>query len=221
MHLLSPKTFGCAVAAVVLSLALSSHSLFAGLITTRIDLSGEDPQELVVGQTLDVTVTLDGIEPSTPALWLNSVQLSDTFGAPINFSFGGPGLQLSGGLAGFVSPAANLKALGFDGSTLSLIGLGLFQPQFSFQTQVIAEGAGFIHLSGAVLPLVPFGSNAINAGSATLVTFATSGSGSTTPNPPSAPLPTAAAPEPSSFAIFAAMSFAVACRRRRDSRSAS
>ncbi|WP_182871146.1 PEP-CTERM sorting domain-containing protein [Stieleria mannarensis] len=198
--------------------ALPSQRLFAGLITTNIELTNANAADLSVGQELDVTVTLDGLTPSTLAVWMTSIELSDNFSAPSNFIFGGPGgLRMGSASPPPMTVPTSAIAPGYSAAGSSLVGWGLFKPQFSFQTTVIGTGSGLIEVKGALLPVVRIGpnlrllgSNLIGTTPASLTTFASSPTSLAPPAPG-----VAAVPEPTSLAVFAALGLVSVYRRRR------
>ncbi|QDV43067.1 hypothetical protein Enr13x_29190 [Stieleria neptunia] len=194
--------------------AFNDSRTSAGVITAQIDIGGADPASLEVGQVLDVTVKLDGFDPSNLSLWMTSLQLSDTFANPTDFNFDGPGIYIPEGPNLFVDPGViptgGLTTSG--GLTASLAGWRIFSPTYSFRTEVVSAGAGAIHVSGALVQLVPFSFLSLERiGPATLTTFAHSAADPSAAPPP----PALATPEPSSLAIFAALGVSVVCRRRR------
>ncbi|QDV83079.1 hypothetical protein [Planctomycetes bacterium TBK1r] len=198
--------------------AFNSSRTSAGLITSQIDIAGADPTSLEVGQVLDVTVKLDGFDPSNLSLWMTTLQLSDTFANPTDFNFDGPGIFIPGGPNLFVDPGTiptgGLTTSG--GLTVSLAGWGIFSPTYSFRTEVVSAGAGFIHVGGALLRRFPFSFSSVEqVGPATLTTFANTAAPSVpSPSPPTPP-GSLTTPEPSSLSIFAALGLYVACRRHR------
>jgi len=184
---------------------LESRTVSAGVIRLQMQAEISPPPILVVGDTVSVSISLEGLGQARPFLWAVGVTVPDGFTTPDVIQFGPDPVLF--GMGKFLSPV--LEESGF--STIALPSPHYAPSSFSFMTTALRPGVAEFEVFGFAL-VDP------NECSFSLpdIVMGLSDTLSLNVISPSSPPPIShAAPEPSSFAIFACLAGTLSLRRRR------
>ena len=180
----------------------------AGVLGSRIEVQATEPTQLNVGDTINVSVLLDGFEPNAFGIWRTNIELPSFLSLPTNvtstFTFSFAEITAS-------PPPSGLTGLGAN-SNLSVLSLGLtrgLDAMLEFETTVLSEGQGSLNVDGSALMLTP-SFDVTFASDLTTSTYVGTASSAATQST----LQAAHTPEPSSALIFLPLSLAAFVRRR-------
>ncbi|WP_149498002.1 PEP-CTERM sorting domain-containing protein [Roseiconus lacunae] len=186
-------------------LFVGSTTSHAGLMYLSLSAEGNPSNQVEVGESITINVTLNDIDPGWRVVWGVGMDLPENFSAATDFDFtppmGRPLAQLSG-----INPLGNFGPEDF--STLMVSVPSNNSSTFSFSTTATSVGQSVFVAQGLAIGVGPgFGGISFVPLSAELTLDVQA--------PSSAPPSAAQTPEPSSLAIIGSLAGLTVLRRRR------